>query len=52
MNDHDKALIEQARRKRWEDIDENEAETADGKRRLHRIIMGKYHREEWRNGML
>ena len=36
----------------WTEIDENSAETEAGRYELHDIIMRKYHREEFRVGML
>lgn len=46
MTAKDQALIEQARSKPWQDINEDEAETEDGRDALHRIAYRKYLREE------
>ena len=48
----DKEAIEKAKAARWEDIDEDWAETDAGRYELHDIIMRKYHRDEYRAGML
>ena len=47
----DKEAIEKAKASRWEDIDEDWAETEAGRDELHSIIMRKYHRDEYRAGM-
>lgn len=55
LTPHDLALIEEARNKHyvdWADIDENAAETEEGRRRLHHIAMQKYHQEEAACGLL
>lgn len=52
MTEHDKALVEKARGMCWEDINEEDAETEEGRAELHRIIMRKYHYDEWKAGML
>lgn len=52
MNEHDKELVEKARTLHWSEIDENEAETAEGRYQLHRIILSKYHKEELKADML
>lgn len=52
MTEHDKRLLEEARHLRWEDIDESKAETEEGREELHRIIMSKYHRDEYKAGMI
>lgn len=52
MNDHDKRLVQQAIYKRWEEIDEDEAETEEGRRKLHEIAVRKYHQDEFRLGIL
>ena len=49
MTEHDQQLIEQARKSRWEDIDEDAAETKEGRDELRRIIMRKYHKDELRS---
>ena len=48
MTQHDQQLIEQARNSRWEDIDETKAETPEGRKEIHRIMMSGYHREEYK----
>lgn len=52
LTEHDKALIEQARQMRWEDIDEDAAETEEGRAELHRIAISKYHYDEYKAGIL
>lgn len=52
MNEHDKALVATARGMRWEDINEEDAETVEGRSILHSIIMHKYHYDEYKCGML
>ncbi len=52
LTEHDKALIEQARHQRWEDIDEDAAETEEGRKALHDIAVSKYHYDEYKSGML
>ena len=52
MNEHDRKLIEWAKKQSWEDLDESMAETEEGKRRLHTIIMRKYHIDEYECGIL
>jgi len=52
MTKHDEILIQQAHNKPWEDINEDEAETTEGKETLHRIIINKYHLEEYKCGIL
>ena len=52
MNEHDKRLVEKARGLDWTLIDENEAETADGRYELHSIILSKYHKDELKADML
>lgn len=52
MNEHDKALVASARQMRWEDINEDEAETVEGRSVLHDIIMHKYHYDEYKCGMI
>ena len=52
MTEHDKALVEQARHMRWEDINEDDAETEEGKKALHDIAVRGYHYDEWKAGML
>lgn len=48
MSEHDKQLVDQAMNMRWEDIDESLAETEEGREAVHRIMMRKYHREEYK----
>lgn len=55
LTDRDKMLVEAARSKHyldWADIDENAADTEEGKRRLHHIAMQKFHQEEAACGLL
>jgi hypothetical protein len=52
MNEHDKRLVEKAQKLDWTLIDENEAETAEGRYELHNIIMRKYHHDELKADML
>lgn len=51
MTERDRRLIEQARQTGWEDIDEETADTPEGRAELHRICMAKYHLDEARCGM-
>jgi len=39
MTEKDKALVEKARDQRWEDIDEDAAETEEGRAALHDIAI-------------
>lgn len=52
MTDHDKALVERAKHLRWEEIEEDEAETEEGKQALHDIAVRKYHYDEYKAGIL
>lgn len=52
MTGRDRELIAQAREMRWEDIDEDKADTPEGKAELHRICMAKCHMDEARCGMV
>ena len=52
MTKHDEALVRKARSQRWEEIDEEAAETPEGRQALHDIIARKYHTEEFKNGTL
>lgn len=52
MNKHDERLVQEAIYKRWEEIDEDEAETEEGRQKLHEIVARKYHHEEFLNGTL
>jgi hypothetical protein len=52
MNEHDRRLVQQAIYKRWEEIDEDEAETPEGKAKLHEIAVRKYHHDEFIHGIL
>lgn len=45
MTERDKLLIEKAKRTRWEDIDEDAAETPEARALLRQIVRSKYHRE-------
>ena len=46
MTEKDKRLVAQAKNKRWEDIDEDAAETTEGREALHKVAYDKYLREE------
>ena len=48
----DKEAIERAQRSDWTDIDLGWAETEYGRYELERIISDKYHREEFKAGIL
>lgn len=52
MTDHDKALVEKAKTQCWEDIDEDSAETEEGRKAIHDIAIRKYHYDEYKAGML
>lgn len=52
MTEKDKALVEKARHQRWEDIDEDAADTEEGRRALHDIAIRKYHYDEYKAGIL
>lgn len=57
MTEHDKKLIEEAvrlakKRDGWIYIDENEADTEEGRQELHNIASFAYHRDEYRAGLL
>lgn len=52
LTEHDKALIDQARQMLWEDIDEDAAETEEGRKALHDIAVSKYHYDEYKAGIL
>jgi hypothetical protein len=49
---HDRRLIDEAHRQRWEDIDADAAETAEGREVLGAIRSRKYHYDEARCGMI
>ena len=51
VREKDKEAIRKARSLRWTDIDESSAETEEGRYELHRIVMDKYHREEYAAGL-
>lgn len=51
LTEKDKAAILLAKSQDWTEIDENTAETVIGRKRIHDIIMRKYHRDEYRTGM-
>ena len=51
LTDKDRAAISKAREQDWTEIDEDSAETEIGRRRIHAIIMRKYHRDEYKAGM-
>ena len=48
----DREAIQKAIYARWEDIDENSAETDAGREEIHRIRTRKYHDAEFSAGML
>lgn len=52
LPEHDKALIESANRKRWEDIDEDEAISIEGKQILHDMAIRGMHMSELKEGIL
>ena len=52
MNEHDKRLVQEAMYKRWEEIDEDEAETEERRQKLHEIAVRKYHQDEYLHGIL
>ena len=55
LTEKDKRLIEEAYKvpyTEWYLIDENAAETPEGKERLHSIASSKYHTEEYYAGLL
>lgn len=52
MNEHDIKLLQWAGSQRWEDLNENMAETAQGKDMLHLLIMRKYHNDEYTGNIL
>ena len=52
LPEHDQELIRKARDQRWEEIEEDAAETAEARQILHDIAVRKYHREEYRLGVL
>lgn len=52
LTEKDKQAIQNAIYTRWEDIDENAAETEAGRYELHRITMRKMHDAEFAAGML
>ena len=52
LTDADKRAIQKAIYARWEDIDEDTAETDAGRYEMHRIAMQKYHAEEFNAGIL
>jgi hypothetical protein len=51
MTERDELIIKEAYKKSWTDIDEDEADTPEGRQALHEIILGKYHREEYSSGL-
>lgn len=48
----DRQAIQRAIYTRWEDIEESWAETEAGRFEIHRIVMRKYHDEEFKAGMI
>lgn len=47
----DKEAIQRAIYTRWEDIDENDAETEAGRYELRTIALRKYHNDEFKSGI-
>lgn len=45
-------MIARARYQRWEEIEPEEADTAEAAEILHDIAVRKYHYEEYRDGIL
>ena len=52
LPEHDRNLIDAAHHQCWEEIDEDAAETEEGRNVLHAIAVRKYHIDEYRAGML
>lgn len=52
LTDKDREAIDKAKKQDWTEIDEDSAETVIGKRWIREIIMRKYHRDEYKTGML
>ena len=52
MSERDKMLVAQAKHQDWGKIDEDAAETEEGRIALHDIIRYKALREEYLSGML
>ena len=52
LPEHDQQLIKKAHDQRWEEIEEDEAWTDEAREILHDMCARKYHREEFRNGIL
>lgn len=52
LPEHDRKLIDAAHRQRWEEIDEDAAETEEGKYVLHEIAIRKYHLDEAKHDMI
>ena len=52
MTEHDKQLVARAKNQCWEDIDEDLAETPEGRQALHDIAIRKYHYDEYKAGMI
>lgn len=52
LTEKDREAIQKAMYTRWEDIDENAAETEAGKYEIQSIRSRKRHNDEWLAGML
>ena len=52
FTDADRKAIKKAIYSRWEDIDEDSAETEAGRAELHSIIMRKFRHDEFQSQML
>lgn len=52
LPEQDQKLIEQAGHQRWEEIDEDAAETEEARQVLHDIAIRKYHRDEYCQGII
>lgn len=52
LPEHDQRLIEEAQCQRWEEIDEDAAETEEARQVLHDIAIRKYHRDEYCQGII
>lgn len=52
LPEHDQELIRAAHHQCWEEIEEDAAETEEGRNVLHAIAVRKYHIDEARNDMI
>lgn len=52
LPEHDQELIREARSQRWEDIDDEAAYTEEAREILRDMIASKYHREEYKQGII